>query len=318
MPSVLALLSLLASRADGAELVQPIQPGGLPGFTEVVSVPFVLVPVAVRSTSGTVPDLRREDFRLYVEGEPVAIESFEANPDAPASVLFLQDLSGSMEVGGRLAASRAVVDCILGRGRPDDRYAVATFTSGRIGFDVSFTGERERVGSAAAVWRGYGTTALYDAIAWLPDLLPHDRGTRAAVVLLTDGLDNASVTDAEAARETVRRAGIPVYAVSLTPEWPQAAGEGEGRLAGASDVLKLLTLATGGRFFAADSGAAGAACADILEDLRHQYVLGFSTRESGSVEFRELAVEVAGQRLALSHRLGYQGTPPRIAGPQAR
>src|SRR5689334_4330228 len=66
-------------------------------FEEEVSVGYVLVPLVVRSGAGYADRLDQDDFRLLVDGKPVKIDSFERRADAPASVVFLQDLSGSME-----------------------------------------------------------------------------------------------------------------------------------------------------------------------------------------------------------------------------
>src|SRR3954470_2151301 len=73
-----------------------------PAFQDSVSVGLVLVPVVVRAGAGFAKNLDSKDFRLLVDGQRVTIESFERRSDAPASLVILQDLSGSMATGNHL------------------------------------------------------------------------------------------------------------------------------------------------------------------------------------------------------------------------
>src|SRR5687768_16841483 len=119
---------LLSAAAAIALALAPPPPtaGQAPGeppagsFGETFSVGYVLVPVVVRAGSGYARGLDVGDFRLEVEGRRVAIESFEPRADAPASLVFLQDLSGSMENSGKLAASQEAVRYFLDRAKDGD------------------------------------------------------------------------------------------------------------------------------------------------------------------------------------------------------
>jgi hypothetical protein len=73
---------------------------------------------------------------------------------------------------------------------------------------------------------------------------------------------------------------------------------------------------TGGRYYSINSAEdLQKALTAILDDVRHQYVLGFSTGD-GAVRFRKIQVEVEGKdRRTVVFRRGYKGTPP--AGPRA-
>lgn len=286
-------------------------------FGERVSVGYVLVPVVVRSRNEHVKDLKMKNFRLLVDGRRVPIDSFEKGPDAAVNVVFLQDLSGSMEIDGKLQASRQAIDYFLQNSRPQDRYALATFTTGRVTVEVPFTDDPWVLRRAAAGWKAWGTTALHDAVSWIPELTIQGRSSKRAAVLITDGVDNASSIDAQTARERVRRAEIPVYVLGLRPG---ASGAGVREPAGYrySDVLRLLSFATSGRYHRlTGADAVAEACADILEDLRYQYVLGFPTEPAGPSRFRELQVVVSGKNLNVSFRRGYEGPAPREQRPGA-
>ncbi len=79
-----------------------------------------------------------------------------------------------------------------------------------------------------------------------------------------------------------------------------------------ADLLNLLAFATGGRYYwVRGPEEAAAACDEIAEEMRHQYVLGFSTVAGTEVRSRELRVEVSKAKLRLSFRRGYVGASPR-------
>src|SRR5262245_55113537 len=101
--TALALAALLAGPfvPAGAQQTGSTPPGNAPvnspdaSFEDQVSVGYVLVPVVVRKgDGGYAKNLKENDFRLLVDGRRVDIDSFEQRAEAPASVVFLQDLSG--------------------------------------------------------------------------------------------------------------------------------------------------------------------------------------------------------------------------------
>src|ERR1700753_2221703 len=79
---------------------------GAPRFEDTVAVNQILVPVLVRTRSGFANSLKAKDFRLSVDDRPVPIQSFDERTEAPTSLVFLQDLSGSMGTGSKLEMSR--------------------------------------------------------------------------------------------------------------------------------------------------------------------------------------------------------------------
>jgi von Willebrand factor type A domain len=261
---------------------------------EEVAVGYVLVPVIVRSNSGGYANrLDKKDFRLLVDGRESPIESFETRAEAPASLLFLQDLSGSMGTGGKLEESRRAVRYFLERSQPGDEFSLATFGGGRLSVGVPFTGDLAALRSAVDAWRPYGTTALNDAVAWLPDAVTASRKSKRFAILITDGVDNASTLTPEAARGN-----------------PFEIGPDGKKLYRYADVLNLLAHQTGGRYYPlSNPDGLGKALAAIVEDLRHEYVLGFATGE-GRPRYHDLRVEVTGKNRSVLFRRGYNGPPP--------
>lgn len=315
--TLLALAAGLVAAAPGSAAQEPEPPAARPGFAEQISVAWVLVPVLVYERRGDyVDDLDREHFRLRVDGEEIPIASFERGVDAPVSLVVLQDLSGSMGNGGKLEASKRALTQLLGRVRSGDELALASFAGGRLTVDVPFTGNQRALAEAMAVWEPYGTTALHDAVAWIPEISAEGRHPKRAVLLVTDGVDNASAISPEAARSVIERSHLPVYVVGLGDSAVERpGGDGENGAAGESyaRLLRRLAWSSGGNYFAArDPSEVGPAVRKTLAALRREYVLGFPATGGGETAFRQIRVEARGGRLKATHRLGYTGGPPTV------
>lgn len=277
-------------------------------FEGTTAVSWVLVPVVVRGPRGYVTRLDASDFELFVDDQPRRFETFDTDPEGPVSLIHLQDLSGSMAATGKLDGGREALEYFLRRLRPGDEIALATFASGRTDVEVPFTGDVTPLREALGLWRGYGTTALHDAVAWLPEIGLEGRNARRAAIVVTDGADNASALEPHTARDLVRRARLPVYVIAL--------GGAERRKGTPppkdETLLRLLAFRTGGRYFSMrDSAAIPDVCEAIAQELRHQYVLGFRTRADTPQAHHAIRVHVTrGKDLEIIHRAGYHGGSP--------
>lgn len=285
----------------------------IPTFGDEVSVGLVLVPVVVRSGDGYAKNLDQEDFQLKVEDRPAKIESFERRSDAPASVVVLQDLSGSMASAGKMEASREMMRFFLDKALTGDEFSIATFAGGQFQVEVPFTTNLGTLREASDRWEAYGTTALHDAVARMPEISLEGRNPKRFAILVTDGVDNASRITPEQARAVVQEAQLPTYVLGMGSGNPYELSDQGKKIYRYADVLSLLAAVTGGRYYAISSREGlQQALTEILDDVRHQYVLGFSTGD-GAVKFRKLAVEVKGSsrdRRTVVFRRGYKGTPP--------
>jgi len=285
-------------------------------FGSALDIRWVLVPVVVKKRFRYVRDLEASHFDVFVDGAVVPSTDFESTRNAPVSVVFLQDLSGSIANGGKLQISRRLVDCFLGTAKPGDLFSIATFGGGRLEVQEPTTSDTAKLRKATSSWRPYGTTALHDAVAWLPDLNDNDPASREVAILITDGVDNASTIPPEDARTLVRKAEIPVYVIGLGTGSPFVLNPEGDKLHRFADLLNLLAHNTGGRYEAlSDLRQVGAICSSILGDLRHQYVLSFPTRSDGRDRYRSIEVKVRGRGRKATYRRGYVGGPPAALSP---
>jgi VWFA-related protein len=315
--AALALTVAFLAPSRGFSQAQPVQPPhkaqpATPEFSDEVSVGLVLVPVVIRAGAGYAKNLDKKDFQLAVEGRPVTIESFERRADAPASVILLQDLSGSMANGGKLAMSKEALHFFLDHALTGDELSIATFAGGQFDVEVPFTANQGALREASDRWEAYGTTALHDAVARIPEISLEGRNPKRFALLITDGVDNASRLTPDQARAIVLKAQLPTYVLGLGSGDPYELNQQGKKLYRYADVLSLLAAVTGGHYYPITKHEdLQKALAEILDDVRHQYVLGFSTGD-GAVKFRSLTVEVkkSRDRQAVVFRRGYKGTPP--------
>lgn len=285
-------------------------------FHAEASVQLVLVPVSVTRKGKHVSELTAESFRLSVDGITVPIEVFEPDARTPVSFVLLQDLSGSIANDHRFERSRRAASFFVDRASGDDELAIATFAGGRTMVDVPFTKDRGAVREAIELWEPWGTTALHDAVAWLPEIGLDGRHNRRAAILVTDGADNASQLDPASARDLVRRARLPVYVLDLGGHRSVAPGPEGEQIRRFGHLLRELAAATDGGYHPIDDDDdLIRACAAIERDLANQYVLGFDVGTRGWETEHRLEVVVTSdskraERLEIEHRPAYFGRRP--------
>lgn len=300
----LLVLALVVAVASPRESWAQEPPPENVAFSEVVSVEWISIPVVVRTGGTYVSDLEQDSFQLLIDGRPVPIEGFEGGPEAPISLIFLQDLSGSMALQGKLERSREAVSYFLADANGDDQFAMASFAGSNIELVVPFTERKDSLVDAMSNWRGYGKTGIHDAVTWLPEFASEGRKNRRAAVLVTDGLDNASGIPADEARLIVAATEIPVYVLDLSELSLESPG---------APLSPLLALAevTGGRHLPVDPRGEGleAACDRVARELRSQYVLGFATDPNAGKAIHQIEVRVTGGDQVL-FRSEYYGASP--------
>ena len=232
--------------------------------------------VTVTRGGGAVENLGREDFQILDDGVRQTMVTFERG-DVPLAALLLVDSSDSMR-GDRLQLALAGAESFIDRMAPLDQTSLLLF-SDRVVHSTPFTGFRRLLASGLAGARAGGGTALADHLYAALKLL-EDRQGRRVVILLSDGVDTTSVLDMEDVLWVARRSQALVYWLRLplsarpgtfSSSWRDAAGHRREL-----SRLEQLVRRSGGRVVPVRNLAeTGAAFAEILEELRGQYVLGY-------------------------------------------
>jgi Ca-activated chloride channel homolog len=276
-----------------------------------VAVRLVLLPASVEDKRGrAVTGLRAGDFTLTDERVPQQIKYFSVESDEPVAVAFVLDVSGSMRQSGKLDAAKEAVRFFVDQLRPQDRFALICFADDQVSWVTEFTSDRQRFLERLSVQEGYGQTALNDAVAAIPKLVDDSTTGRKAIVLITDGVDNASKLTVEQSVVTARKVEVPIYTVGFTTlPWEDRKKVKE--LGFNMAVLQLYADQTGGALFVVkDPDEMKEAVAKISTDLRHQYLIGYSpglARWDG--QFRSVQLATRSGRYFVRTRKGYYANP---------
>lgn len=289
------------------------------------SIDVVSVSAVVRDRKGRfVGNLERKDFIVAEAGQTRPILDFRAQADGPVKLAMLFDISGSMRVGTKAVDARQAARHVFGALKPGDEAALFSFDT-RLDRVTPFTSDIDSlVAGLDKVQSPYGQTSLYDAIAETARLVASEgpgKGRvpqRSAVVVLTDGIDTRSRLTSEQVSTIASTIDIPVYIVAVvaTIDDPRNAVTVAPEMTGAlPDLAKL----TGGEMFVASAPAhASLAARQIVDELRHQYMLAFeaSSQREG---WRPVEVRARDGALTVRARAGYiSGNAGSNGGPTVR
>jgi Ca-activated chloride channel family protein len=304
-----ALLGALLTASIPAPVMRAQATSAAPVFRSGVDV----VPVAavVRDRRGqVVRDLVVEDFEVFDNGERRRIVSFARGDDGPISLALLVDVSGSMKVDVHRASARRVVDQLLASLRTNDEVALLTFDKG-LSVEQDFTSDWARIREALDEVEPFGSTSLYDAIAETAGQLERERTGRRAIVVVTDGLDNASRMQPADVSGIASRSDVPVYVLAVVSAL-DVPGTNAGTVGSqATGQLKNLAWWTGGDAFVVSSPAQmSVASRAVLSELRHQYVLAIES--AGDAGWRPLDIKTRRRELQVRARSGYFAMPRRL------
>lgn len=195
-PPILGGSTEATTAANNTQANAQSQPTGVDDKAEIdeddvvrVNTTLVTVPVSVTDRSGRyIPDLRKEDFRLYEDGVEQQIAYF-AEVDKPFTVALVIDTSDSTRF--KLEDIQDAAIAFLDQLRPDDQMMVVSFDDD-IHVLTEATSNRNEIRNAIRRTRTGGSTRLYDAVDLvIKQKLSRIRG-RKAIVLFTDGVDTTS------------------------------------------------------------------------------------------------------------------------------
>jgi VWFA-related protein len=232
---------------------------------------LVLIPVTVTDHKGNnVAGLEKEHFKLFEDTTEQQIVHFAAE-DAPASIGIVFDTSGSMEL--KLGKAREAVNTLLDNAHPDDEFFFVKFnTEARL--TVPMTNRVEDIRSQVRELRTRGTTALLDAVRLAIAEMGRARNMRKAIVIISDGDDNASHWSVPELKTAVREHDIVMYTIGIRSPGERSECQG-AHLCGAA-LLRDIAGQTGGRSFeVAKIQQLPDIASKIGGWLRNQYVLGY-------------------------------------------
>jgi Mg-chelatase subunit ChlD len=274
-----------------------------PRFSVTSNLVRLLVTVRDQVTGGIVTDLGKDDFHVFDDAVEQTISVFERNTSLPLSIALLVDTSGSTnkDIAYETGSILKFLHALKQAGNPDDALAVYSF-NWQVKMEVGYTRNEQRAERALRLLRGEGGTSLYDAIYLVSDDLA-GRDGRHVMVVVTDGGDTTSYKKFEDAVKAAIRSDVVLYPIVVVPVANDA-----GRNLGGEHALETMAHATGGRtFYPAGAGQLDQTFAQILRELRTEYLLGYYPRlpQTPTNRYHTVRVTVQRPQLKVITRSGY-------------
>jgi Ca-activated chloride channel family protein len=269
-----------------------------------VDVKLVNVFVSVTDRNGAiVGGLKREDFSVKEDGRPQTIAVFERQSEMPLNLTLAIDTSGSVkkDMAEEASAAHRFVHAIL---RLQDQMSLLEFAT-EVRELSPFTNKIAQIDRGLNQLHADYATALYDAILLGSQGLGRKDGRRV-LVLVSDGGDTAKSTTYQEALESALRHEVMIYSIIDVPIEASA-----GRDLGGEHALITLSEQTGGKHFYANAGGLDAAFAQVSDDLRTQYLIGYypHNQEPGR-SFHRIDITVpraSADDFNVRHKTGYYG-----------
>jgi Ca-activated chloride channel family protein len=272
-----------------------------------VDVKLVDVFVNVTDKNGAiVGGLTKEDFQIAEDGRAQKITVFEKQSEMPLNLTLAIDTSGSVhkDMAQETDASRRFVHALM---RAQDKMSLLEFATD-VHERTPFTNKVSQIDRGLGQLRGGDATALYDAIYLGSQKLGPQQG-RKVLVLVSDGGDTAKSTSYAGALEQALRNEVMIYSLIDVPIESSA-----GRDLGGEHALITLAEQTGGKSFYVSSGGLDKAFAQVSDDLRTQYLLGYyPAHQAPGTSFHRIQVTIpraAAEAFNIRHRTGYYADAP--------
>jgi VWFA-related protein len=243
-----------------------------------IDVRLIQLAVVVTDAGGKpVPGLPKDVFQVRQDGEPQEIAAFENAGELPLTLALAIDSSASMFL--KLPDVRKAVASLLDTGLTGrDRAMLIDFDS-KARLIRPVTRDLASVSAALDQLQPDGGTALWDAITFSLGQLRGIAG-RKALVIYSDGIDEAEHASFPACLKAARDSGVPIYLIVSNPR--EEHGDDGGFLSEpASAKFQRLAEAGGGQvYFIHPNQDLARVYGQILSELRSQYTVAFYPKDT--------------------------------------
>jgi Ca-activated chloride channel homolog len=276
-------------------------------FTISVDVDVALFNLTVLDDKGkTVTGLTADNFRISEDGREQKVKIFQPE-DSPATVGLVIDNSGSMANKRSDVVTAALA--FANASHTDDEIFIVNFNYKpwlALPENIPFSGDPAELRKALLATHVEGTTALYDALQLAIDHLKGGTLQRKALVLISDGADNASTTNFDAVQRMAEQSSATIYCVGIYDPYERDKNPG---------VLKKLAKLTGGEsFFPHQASDLRDIWPKIAGSIRGQYTIGYlsdnNARDGAYRKVKITATDKRGKPLEVRTRSGYVAGKP--------
>lgn len=290
-----------------------------PETPEVIRVDSDLVDLKVSvlrlDSPNSVGDLKQSDFLVLEDGKPQEI-SFFAGESEPFDLVLLLDLSGS--TSKKLKLVRNSTKRFVEATRPIDRVGIVTFSD--VGQLVSpLTLDREALKkSIKKISEPSGGSNVWDAIRFVLDATETNGLRRRAIVVMTDGVDNAlpgvfgegSQTTFEQLLERVRASDailFPVYLDTEKEEVKRHRSPASAYVIARENLAQLAEISGSRVYPAKELKDLDTVYDQVIKDLGTVYSLGYKSNNGlRDGKWRSVAVQIVGRTgISVRTKRGY-------------
>jgi Ca-activated chloride channel family protein len=276
------------------------------------TVQLVTVPVAVTNAARDqliTAGLDVTDFRITEDGVPQDISLF-SQERRPVSLCIVVDASGSMAVSQRIERGVTALQKTVRGLTKGDEIAIVRFAE-RVTTVVPWTRTPD---PSNLTWRldpGAGTMAnssITDAVKVALEEVERAANPRRAILLISDGYENASATPLSRVVRTRQQSEASLYAFGMAGPQERAPGGGNLR-----NILPALVGEAGGVYWNVSTPTeAEFAAMSLLNELKYQMTLGYTPSKPFDGTYRRIKVETTVKGLAVRHRGGYLALPSGV------
>src|SRR5207302_7494095 len=121
----------------------------------------------------------------------------------------------SMALAGKLDAARAAIGALLAHRRPGDDFSLFVFAESEAHELVPFTESSAEITRALATVEPFGKTAFFDALSTMPERSRLGKNPSRAIILLSDGIDNASKLTRNDLARMLQGVAVPIYLLGI-------------------------------------------------------------------------------------------------------
>jgi VWFA-related protein len=279
---------------------------------DVVKVDTSIVTIDATVSGRQVPKLEKSDFKIYEDGVEQDISSFDAS-DAPFDIVLLLDLSGS--TADKLGLIKKTTKHFIEVKRAADRVSIVTFNSSQT-IVSPLESDKEKLFDSISKIKGIGSSKVWDSEKFALDLLKRDSptGRRKAIVVMTDGIDNALFFFGDSGSdilfgdllEDIRNSQVSFFPIYLKPTGP------DNRVApvieNAQLTMQALADNSGGTFYTtANLDSLNEVYEHVIQDVGSVFSIGYQPKnDKRDGTWRTIKVEIPSHpELKVRARTGY-------------
>ncbi len=248
--------------------------GGQVHITQVDNSKFpqVTVYVSVTDTNGNPLPVDPGQIQISENGklmQPGQVSG--AGGVGPLTTLLVIDISGSMTSSGKIAAAKTAAESYVDQMRSGDQAGLLSFNT-QATYVQTITADKAALKQAIESLSPKGNTAMFDALVQAAQILQTVSG-RKAIIVLTDGIDNASIHTQDEVIQSIGAGGLSISTIGFgNPQ--QTSG-----MSGLNEtVLRSLAGQAGGVYgYATDQTTLQTLYANLGRNLQSEYKITYTS-----------------------------------------